>query len=125
MRKAIYVGVYVDDEAEPQSSVCHQRVGRDLFQLEIYRDPKDIGSLADSLAHELGHVIAAIFETPAQLDDPRTEGGMTAWMLELIGPDAQQQTAMFHAEAEAWDFARKMRTIDETYAQACLDTYKP
>jgi hypothetical protein len=131
--KQAIILVTVHEDGPMQSSVTRpaysHKLGRmlGLYLVDVY--PNDMvpdAKMVDTAAHEFGHVLANIFETPVSSADPRH--GATALARHLLDtnqapPEVLQREV--DAEAEAWDFAQKMwADLDPAAREANLDTYK-
>ena len=129
--KQAIILVTVHEEAGPQqASVTHVLAnadGKELGLIIINVHPNGLpGSLVESTAHEFGHALASIFNTPTRAADPRRPTSAFKRKLIDIGllPREEMQ-AMVDAEAEAWDFAKTMwPDLDPATRKANLDTYK-
>jgi hypothetical protein len=125
--KQAIILVTVHEDGTPQASVTHvaaNHAGKELGLAIVEVWPNDLpGTLIESTAHEFGHVLASIFETPARTKDPRHMNSVVSKLIKMgIMPPNQ---AMVDAEAEAWDFAQKMYAdLDPATRKANLDTYK-
>lgn len=132
VRQAIIL-VTVHEDGPMQSSVTkpafsYKQGGMiGLYLVDVY--PNDMvpdAKMVDTAAHEFGHVLANIFETPVSSADPRH--GATPLLRHALDtnqapPEVLQREV--DAEAEAWDFAQKMwPDLDPAAREANLDTYK-
>src|SRR6516164_3301701 len=112
MKKEVTIRIMIDDEATQRSSYSAVRNGHpNDYYIAVFRNnvsPEQ--KLDDLLAHELGHAVQRIFETDAVKNDPRIKWPALTNMFGI--PDDFMPDAV-KAEAEAWDYARKMIPIDE------------
>lgn len=129
MKKVYSIKVVIDEDAEPQASHCLSNPD-EPGKFEVLIFPSGMGiSMADGLAHELGHVVAEIFETEACENDPRTIAAKGAYagkqrmVWDIFGPEPGERERMTAAEREAWEFAGKMRNIDVKMRDLALESY--
>jgi len=85
--------------------------------------PKD--KAVDLAAHELGHVLGAIFKTPGWKADPRTVSPQDAAFMNVFGPSPRQRDGMVASEKEAWEIAEKVYpNLDKERKRWALSTYE-
>lgn len=122
MTKEYYVKIVLDDSEVGESTTAHQGPGGSRFVVTV-RPCQD--NPADSLAHELGHVVSSIFNTEAVRNDPRTQPNMG--MRDLYNKNhvsPKEVQAMVALETEAWDYAEMMRHVDPETREDALDSYR-
>ena len=129
VRQAIIL-VTVHEDGPAQASVTHVASngdGKELGLIIINVHPNDLpGTLMESTAHEFGHALASIFNTPTRAADPRrTTSAFKRKLIDIGLLPREEMQAMVDAEAEAWDFAKTMwPDLDPATRKANLDTYK-
>jgi hypothetical protein len=105
-KRTYYLEVAVDADAPARTSNL-MKVGADRYVANIRHNAHQPDlPLEDILAHELGHFIADILETPRSRDDPRTRRDVR---LPLGWVDQEMERQTYEAEQEAWELAAKMR----------------
>ena len=132
VRQAIVL-VTIHEDATPRASHSKpayswkQKGMVGLYLVDVY--PNDVSpsdKLIDTTAHEFGHVLQNLFDTPTALADPRRGIDKFQRLLldnNMVPPEVLQRQV--DAEAEAWDFAQKMwPDLDPATRKANLDTYK-
>lgn len=78
----------------------------------------------DSCAHELGHVLSAIFKVPGGMrQDPRTNKEITILDNMLDNYSQNQVIRIWSNEQLAWALAEKIRAIDPLEKARCPQTY--
>jgi hypothetical protein len=80
--------------------------------------------MLDCAAHELGHVLSAIFDLPGgMLNDPRQKGELQGL---FAHPNSEQVKRILENETLAWKLAEKIRPeLDKESARKDLDSYSP
>lgn len=79
-------------------------------------EPNGRGSLLASWLHELGHVVAQIFNLPAARKDPRS---YSSFYEDFSAPVYER---MYDSEVEAWELGEAMYHFS-LYSRRCLDSY--
>jgi len=128
MKKEYTIRVVLDDTMKPSQS-SETRIRRndptDITLVLNVNDPRNNGSLIDVAAHELGHVLGGIFDTPGHRADPRTSDDVyRIQTMELFGPDEEEREGILESEREAWDLAEKMVPVDQRKKAWALRTYE-
>src|SRR4029077_16941892 len=87
------------------------------------RAPKD--KAVDLAAHELGHVLGAVFHLPGHDGDPRVSSPEFAALLNMFGPTPAMRDAMVESEEEGWALAEKIHPeLDQERKRWALGTYE-
>jgi hypothetical protein len=120
MRKEYYVKIILDDSIEGASVTHHQGLGGKMFEITVH--PMYNDNPADNLAHELGHVVQSIFQTPSILADPRIKPRRDIYANDS-SVTREEAEAMVRNEKEAWEFAGKMRRINKKDRDRHLRSY--
>jgi len=108
-KREYLIKIVVDEEGAIDRSATHSRPGGNEFLIDI--TPASNGApLASVTAHELGHVLGSIFETPGYRADPRITNPQHANLLLERGIPLfpEEQGRMIASETEAWDIAEEM-----------------
>ena len=105
--------------------VVNRKVRTGIHKLSIYQD--EMGAkLIETTAHELGHVLQKLFDTPAAAGDPRNgASSYDGWRIDKGYVSSAEALAIVAAESEAWDFGKLM--VDDLApgpAEKALDTYR-
>lgn len=123
------VRILVDENAKEGASST-ERSALDMSNITVrVVPPGGKGNMADTLAHELGHVVGQIFNTPGYAQDPRNGVDkerikMNALHFTGIPPEKKDMERIVRAESEAWDFAEKMRRVGKLSRSEALGTYE-
>ena len=132
-KREVTITITIDPDAKPGPSEASTNVkvpGK--YWLKILPSPEGHpGTMAENLAHELGHIIGDIFETPAAKADQRSieaargRGGVVENTYSKLGfmPTAIKNS-LVASEAEAWELGRKMIPIKQETIDRSLGTYK-
>jgi len=127
MRKKVTIEVDIDTEKPGTTGMQGNLATPNLIKIEVR---KDAGSFPHdtpegSLAHELGHAIATIFNLPEFRDDPRTSTNRDTLRYRMYGPDSDMAQRVYNHEKLAWDFARVMLPgMDQREVEDSLRDYR-
>ena len=130
MTKEYTIKVRITDDGPARDSQTLGTVGSSNFRVDMYPAP-DGAPMVDVLAHELGHVLANIMDTPANAKDPRVVAAKNhigeTWhtMARLFGVSNSEAQRMVDAETEAWEIGKKIHpgTRKES-VEFALGTYR-
>ena len=110
MKRQVVITLDIDDTREGVSGskgVGHRADHPQRFHVEVMRDGmKPDAPLMGIAAHELGHVLARVFETPKAMDDLNNRGNSN--LTAIFGNTGPQKARLLAAEREAWELAHQM-----------------
>ena len=109
--------------AMPDKVVAKTFGADEVYSVVINPDPKG-RSLVDITAHELGHILSAVYEIPGGMkQDPRTLKEETANRWDNV-PTVEQADRIWANEVLAWKLAEKIvPNLNKQDAKEALDTY--
>ncbi len=105
-------------ESGNHCDVLQNKKGAFTFDVSIEEPTNDRKAMV-ALAHELGHLVAHIFQTRAARNDPR-RSGQPVWSM-----NRKKIQAVCANEKEAWKIARRIYPrVDRTEEAGALRLYK-
>jgi hypothetical protein len=132
-KRTVTIEITIDPNAKPGPSAAHTNVQKpNRYWLDIVPTPEGHpGTMAENLAHELGHIVGDIFGTPASKGDIRGieaekgDAGHTEMLYNIFGAMPEKaKKSMVDSEAEAWELGKLMYPIKQETIDRSLGTYK-